>query len=86
MHVNYVHRQNLDPFGEYSDSDLWQALYKAHIGDAIASLPAGLDFLCDASTFSLGQQQLLCLSRYAELYLCIYILIVYVEQFCVAAK
>lgn len=63
-----VRRRNLDPFGEYSDSDLWKALYKAHIGNAISSLPSGLDTVCDASTFSLGQQQLLCLSRYVELH------------------
>ena len=68
MRICNVRRRNLDPFGEYSDSDLWKALYKAHIGDVIASLPAGLDSACDASTFSLGQQQLLCLSRYADLY------------------
>ena len=36
-------RFNIDPFNEHNDSDLWEALQRAHIKDVIARNPFGLD-------------------------------------------
>uniref|UniRef100_A0A0X3Q2S8 ABC-type glutathione-S-conjugate transporter n=2 Tax=Schistocephalus solidus TaxID=70667 RepID=A0A0X3Q2S8_SCHSO len=58
-------RFNLDPFGVLGDADLWRALEKAHLGDWVHSLPAGLDHHCgeSGSALSAGQKQLICLAR-----------------------
>nr|VZI00483.1 unnamed protein product [Spirometra erinaceieuropaei] len=58
-------RFNLDPFGVLDDADLWRALEKAHLGDWVHSLPAGLDHHCgeSGSALSAGQKQLICLAR-----------------------
>ncbi|KAG0305091.1 Multidrug resistance-associated protein 1, partial [Dissophora globulifera] len=37
-------RENLDPFEEHPDSDLWEALERAHLKDHIVSLAGGLSF------------------------------------------
>lgn len=57
-------RRNLDPFEEYNDSDLWNALDQVEIKD-LASGPSGLQSLVAAggSNFSVGQRQLVCLAR-----------------------
>ena len=39
-------RMNLDPLGEYSDSQVWQALEHAHLKDFIAALPDSLEHEC----------------------------------------
>lgn len=36
-------RFNLDPFSEHNDSDLWEALERAHLKDAITRFSRGLD-------------------------------------------
>lgn len=36
-------RFNLDPFNEHNDADLWEALERAHLKDAIRRNPFGLD-------------------------------------------
>ncbi|KAG0307447.1 Multidrug resistance-associated protein 1, partial [Dissophora globulifera] len=37
-------RENLDPFQEVGDAELWEALERSHLKDTIASLPGGLSF------------------------------------------
>jgi ABC-type multidrug transport system fused ATPase/permease subunit len=36
-------RFNLDPFSEHNDADLWEALERAHLKDAIRNNSFGLD-------------------------------------------
>ena len=58
-------RKNLDPFGEFSDADLWAALEDVKLKDSIADSAGGLDFIvmdC-GSSLSVGQRQLVCLAR-----------------------
>ncbi|KAJ3653135.1 hypothetical protein Zmor_019046 [Zophobas morio] len=58
-------RKNLDPFDELSDSQVWSALEAFNLKALVANLPLGLQTLVDegGTKFSVGQKQLLCLSR-----------------------
>jgi len=58
-------RENIDPVGEHSDVDIWNALDQAHLKNYVESLPEKLEARVHegGSSLSAGQCQLLCFAR-----------------------
>ncbi|CAL1707862.1 unnamed protein product [Somion occarium] len=57
-------RENLNPEGDLLEKDMWAALQRVGMHDAVSTLPEKLDtVLEDEASLSRGQRQLLCLAR-----------------------
>ncbi|KAI0981127.1 hypothetical protein GJ496_010450 [Pomphorhynchus laevis] len=58
-------RSNLDPFNEYDDDKVWDALKNSNMDDFVSKLPSKLNYqITEAGeNLSCGQRQLFCLTR-----------------------
>ena len=58
-------RTNLDPFGQYTDDQLWMAIEHSHLKDFVKSQENQLEHKIfeGGENLSIGQRQLICLAR-----------------------
>ena len=58
-------RRNLDPFDEYTDEEIWNAIELAHLKTWTDQLDKGLEYEVSegGANLSAGQRQLVCLAR-----------------------
>ncbi|CAB4019775.1 multidrug resistance-associated 4-like [Paramuricea clavata] len=58
-------RDNLDPFSNHTDIELWSALEQVQLKDVVNNFPEKLEFQITESgnNLSIGQRQLICLAR-----------------------
>merc|ERR1711972_763298 len=58
-------RHNVDPFDEYPEGRIWEALRCAHLMSYVRSLPSGIDSAItqDGGNLSFGQKQMLSMAR-----------------------